>query len=65
MVDDKARASEKRAADMEAEIKSKDEQLEELYTQIDSMQECITQLEGERAEQQTLVAKLQTQSQEI
>ncbi len=50
MVDDKARASEKRAADMEAEIKSKDEQLEELYTQIDSMQECITQLEGERAE---------------
>ena len=43
---------------MEEEVKSKNEQLEELYAQVDEMQECITQLEGERAEQQTLVGKL-------
>ena len=58
IAEESARAAEKRAVTMEEEVKSKNEQLEELYAQVDEMQECITQLEGERAEQQTLVGKL-------
>ena len=46
-------------------MKAKNEQLEELYAQIDSMQECIDQLEGDRAEQDTLTGRLQAQQQEL
>ena len=39
--DDAVRTADKRALASEEEVKAKNEQLEELYAQIDSMQECI------------------------
>ena len=44
---------------MEADVRQKNEQLEELYALIDSMQESVTQLESEKEEKQAQVAKLQ------
>lgn len=43
---------------MEADVRQKNEQLEELYALIDSMQESVTQLESEKEEKQAQVAKL-------
>jgi peptidoglycan hydrolase CwlO-like protein len=43
---------------MEDEVKAKNDQLEELYAQIDSMQECITQLEEEGTAQKQMVSRL-------
>lgn len=44
---------------MEGEVRQKNDQLDELYGLIDSMQENVTQLEQERAQQQTMVSQLQ------
>ena len=43
---------------METDVRQKNEQLEELYALIDSMQESVTQLESEKEEKQAQVAKL-------
>ena len=50
VADEKAIAVDKRAQEIEQESKDKDDQLEELYNQIDGMQEYITSLETERDE---------------
>ena len=42
ILEDGSKAADKRAAQAEEESKAKDEQLEEMYNQIDGMQECIT-----------------------
>ena len=43
---------------MEAEARQKNDQLDELYGLIDSMQENVNQLESERASQQSQISQL-------
>lgn len=45
MAEESVKSADKRASHIEEEVKGKNEQLEDMYTQIDSMQECIDQLE--------------------
>ena len=46
-------------------MKNKNNQLEELYAQIDSMQECFTQMDSERTEQQKVIEQMKTAQAEM
>ena len=45
------KAADKRVEKAEEDLNAKNSQLEELYNEIDSMQEALTKMEAERAEQ--------------
>ena len=46
--EDELKSAERRAATCEDDSKSKDNQLEEMYAQMDSMQDIITSMEEDR-----------------
>ena len=51
-------SAETRAATLQSDLKLSGEQTEELYNQMDSLQECIRSLEVERSAQQTQLSQL-------
>lgn len=58
ILEEQLRSADKRSTQFEEEVKEKNEQLEELYNQVDSMQDCISTLEKESSEKQGQVSKL-------
>ena len=54
------KTAESRKQEAEEKFKQKEEQLEELYGQIDNMQECYDLLETERTQQQAFLEKAHT-----
>lgn len=51
VAEEAVKSADKRASQLEEEVRGKNEQLEDMYTQIDSMQECIDSLEQDKSEQ--------------
>lgn len=50
VAEEAVKSADKRASQLEEEVRGKNEQLEDMYTQIDSMQECIDSLEQDKSE---------------